>query len=56
MTEIKKLSVTTFALLTIRKLSINRYSYMENLLSALNEVYTTDIQSKFHEIAEKVDV
>ena len=27
---------------------------MENLLSALNEVYTTDIQSKFHEIAEKL--
>lgn len=27
---------------------------MENLLSALNEVYTTDIQSKFQEIAEKL--
>lgn len=27
---------------------------MENLLSALNEVYTADIQSKFHEIAEKL--
>lgn len=42
------------ALFTIGKQSINRYSDMENLLNALNVEYTTDMQSNFHDIAEKL--